>query len=71
MACRAGGKTYAFDPVADIAYIPSGQNFVNRGVSRGIDVSQLQKVTEGHGFLELPPVNWPTPSNNVPVDNDF
>ena len=44
VACRVGEITYDFDPITDIAYVPSGQNVIDL-VSRGVDVSQLQKVT--------------------------
>ena len=69
VACRVGEITYDFDPITDIAYVPSGQNVIDL-VSRGVDVSQLQKVIDGPGFLKLPPVYWPTTPKNVPVDRD-
>ena len=55
LGTRVGEITYDFDPVADISYVPSGQN-INDFVSCGIDV--------------MPPVSWHTTANNVQVDND-
>ena len=52
---HVSGKSRDFDPVADIAYVPSGQN-VSDFVCRGINV--------------IPPVYWHTTPKNVPVDND-
>ena len=69
VACRVGEITYDFDPISDIAYVPSGQNLIDL-VSRGVDVSKLQKVIDGSGFLKLPPVYWHITPKNVPVDRD-
>ncbi len=54
LGTRVGEIAYDFDPVADIAYVPSGQN-ISDFVSCGINV--------------MPPVSWHTTANNVPVDN--
>ena len=58
---HVGEITYDFDPVPDIAYIPSGPN-VNV-VSRVVDVSQLQKV------IDVPVDNDDSEQNNFHVRN--
>ena len=58
---HVGEITYDFDPVPDIAYIPSSPN-VNV-VSRVVDVSQLQKV------IDVPVDNDDSEQNNFHVRN--
>ena len=55
LGTRVGEITYDFEPLPDIAYVPSRQN-VSDFLSCGIDV--------------IPPVPRHTTANKVPVDND-
>ncbi|XP_071799964.1 uncharacterized protein [Asterias amurensis] len=65
VAYRVGEITSEFDPVKDIAYVPSDLNVIDL-VSRGGTAAEMRQVIEGPGYLKLPPASWPkTPENTA------
>ena len=67
VAYRVGEITTEFDPINDIAYVPSDQNIIDL-VSRGGTAVDMRRVIEVPEFLRLPPVSWPKTPENIPVD---
>ena len=67
VAYRVGEITSEFDPVKDIAYVPSDLNVIDL-VSRGGTAAEMRQVIEGPGYLKLPPASWPKTPENIPVD---
>ncbi|XP_063971215.1 uncharacterized protein LOC135157940 [Lytechinus pictus] len=66
VAHRVGEITSEFDPYSDIAYVPTDENAADL-ISRGGDVTDMQEVIDGPGFLRLPPQSWPKTPENILV----
>ncbi|XP_064643563.1 uncharacterized protein LOC135497662 [Lineus longissimus] len=65
VACRVGEITTDFDPVKDIAYVPTDQNIADL-ISRGVTADRAMDVIKGPDYLRLPPSDWPhTPEVNI------
>jgi hypothetical protein len=69
VACRVGEITTDFDPIKDIAYVPTDQNIIDL-VSRGVAVDQMLKVIDGPAYLRQPLSCWPQPPKNTRVSNE-
>lgn len=69
VAYRVGEITSEFDPVNDVAYVPSAQNAIDL-VSRGGTAAAMEKVIDGPEYLKLPPESWPKTPTNVPIRAD-
>ena len=67
VAYRVGEITSRFDPIKDIAYVPSTQNTIDL-VSRGGTTTEMKRVIDGPEYLKLPPSLWPKTPENVPTD---
>ena len=67
VAYRVGEITTEFDPIKDIAHVPSDQNIIDI-VSRGGTVNDMKRVIKGPDYLRLPPVSWPKTPTNIKVD---
>ncbi|XP_071959918.1 uncharacterized protein [Antedon mediterranea] len=66
VAYRVGEITSEFDPIKDIAFVPSDQNTIDI-VSRGENIDDMKQVIDGPGFLPSPPISWPKTPTNVQV----
>ncbi|XP_054775596.2 uncharacterized protein LOC129284160 [Lytechinus pictus] len=66
VAYRVGEITTEFDPIKDIAYVPSDQNVIDL-VSRGGTANEMRQVIEGPLYLKQSPTFWPKTPENVPV----
>ncbi|XP_063962448.1 uncharacterized protein LOC135155912 [Lytechinus pictus] len=66
VAYRVGEITTEFDPIKDIAYVPSDQNVIDL-VSRGGTANEMRRVIEGPVYLKQSPTFWPKTPENVPV----
>ncbi|XP_041471192.1 uncharacterized protein LOC121420595 [Lytechinus variegatus] len=67
VAYRVGEITTRFDPISDVAYVPSAQNAIDL-VSRGGTASEMKRVIDGPEFLKLSPSMWPKTPENIPTD---
>ncbi|XP_022111565.1 uncharacterized protein LOC110990769 [Acanthaster planci] len=67
VAYRVGEITTEFDPIKDVAYVPSDQNVVDL-VSRGGTATGMKRVIDGPVYLKLPPQSWPKTPSSIPVD---
>eukprot|EP00057_Strongylocentrotus_purpuratus_P005403 XP_003730892.1 PREDICTED: uncharacterized protein LOC100888831 [Strongylocentrotus purpuratus] len=67
VAYRVGEITTRFDPIMDIAYVPSAQNASDL-VSRGGTAAEMKRVIDGPDYLKLHPSLWPKTPENVPTD---
>nr|XP_054757984.1 uncharacterized protein LOC129264150 [Lytechinus pictus] len=68
VAYRVGEITTEFDPIKDIAYVPSDQNVIDL-VSRGGTANEMRRVIEGPVYLKQSPTFWPKTPENVPVSH--
>ncbi|XP_071941047.1 uncharacterized protein [Antedon mediterranea] len=66
VAYRVGEITSEFDPIKDIAFVPSEQNTIDI-VSRGGNIDDMKQVIDGPGFLRSSPISWPKTPTNVQV----
>ncbi|XP_072048879.1 uncharacterized protein [Amphiura filiformis] len=66
VAYRVGEITSEFDPVTDVAYVPTDQNAIDL-VSRGGTATAMKQVVEGPEYLKQPPASWPKTPTNIPV----
>ncbi|XP_064635216.1 uncharacterized protein LOC135492597 [Lineus longissimus] len=59
VACRVGEVTQNFDPVTEIAFVPTDENVIDL-VSRGGTVDQMRNVIASPAFLRKSPSEWPS-----------
>lgn len=69
VACRVGEITTEFDPIHEIAYVPTDKNVIDL-ISRGCNAGEMKSVIQGPEYLRQPPAYWPEMPKIVPNDKE-